>query len=58
MAGSGPIPTSPVYATDEHVYVRARGDYITLSTASERLAYGNDGVFAVKSSRGPYRPRP
>lgn len=46
MAGNAPLNTSPVYIADEHLWVRARGDYITLATASEQLAFGTDGAFA------------
>jgi hypothetical protein len=46
MDGNGPIPTRPWYATDELIAVRARGDYVTLSSSLEQLAYGTDGVFA------------
>lgn len=44
MAGNQPVSTSPVFASDEMVAIRARGDFVTLTTASEQLAAGNDGV--------------
>jgi hypothetical protein len=46
MAGNGPINTNPVYATDETVWIRSRGDFASLSNSSEQLAFGNDGAIA------------
>lgn len=43
MPNNQPISTMPVYASDELVAIRARGDYINLSAQSEQLAFGNDG---------------
>lgn len=43
--GNGPVPTSPVWATDEEVAIRATGDYVTLAPAWQLLAYGTDGYF-------------
>lgn len=47
MAGHGPLITVPNFATDEHVAIQARGDYITLSPKWQTLAEGNDGSFAA-----------
>jgi hypothetical protein len=41
-----PSATSPVYATDEDIAVRAGGDFITLCPPWQQMAYGTDGVFA------------
>jgi hypothetical protein len=41
-----PSTTTPVYATDEDIAVRAGGDFITLAPAWQQMAAGVDGVFA------------
>jgi hypothetical protein len=41
-----PSQTTPVYATDEDLAVRAGGDFIALCPAWQQMAYGTDGVFA------------
>jgi hypothetical protein len=40
-----PESTTPVYATDEDIAVRAGGDFITLCPSWQQMAYGTDGVF-------------
>lgn len=40
-----PAQTTPVYATDEDVAVRAGTDYIVLAPTSQVMASGSDGVF-------------
>ena len=40
-----PPQTTPVYATDEDIAVRAGGDFITLCPAWQQMAYGTDGAF-------------
>ena len=44
-----PEQTSPVYATDEDIAVRAGGDFITLCPNWQQMAYGTDGLFAPGS---------
>jgi hypothetical protein len=41
-----PEQTSPVFATDEDIAVRAGGDFITLCPGWQQMAYGTDGDFA------------
>jgi hypothetical protein len=41
-----PAQTTPVYATDEDVLVKASGDFVTLAPAWQCMAKGTDGVFA------------
>jgi hypothetical protein len=41
-----PEQTSPVYATDEDIAVRAGGDFIMLCPSWQQMAYGTDGYFA------------
>jgi hypothetical protein len=45
-SASLPTQTSPVYATDEDLVVRAGGDFVTLCPAWQQMAAGNDGFFA------------
>jgi len=40
-----PEQTSPVYATDEDIAVRAGGDWFLLCPAWQQMAAGNDGFF-------------
>ena len=40
-----PSQTTPVYATDEDIAVRAAGDFVTLCPQWQQMAYGADGVF-------------
>src|SRR5271165_1749378 len=40
-----PETTTPVYATDEDILVRASGDFVTLAPAWQRMAAGTDGYF-------------
>jgi hypothetical protein len=42
-----PTQTTPVYATDEDIAVRAGGDFVTLCPLWQQMAYGVDGVFAA-----------
>ena len=49
MAGNGPINTTPVYATSECVWIRARGDFATLTGASDQVAFGTDGAIAANA---------
>lgn len=44
-----PEQTSPVYATDEDVAVRAGGDYVALCPPWQQMALGFDGAFAAGS---------
>jgi hypothetical protein len=44
MPNTQPISTTPVYATDELIQIRARGDYMNLTQSTDQLAYGNDGI--------------
>jgi hypothetical protein len=44
-----PEQTSPVYATDEDIAVRAGGDFITLCPSWQQMAYGIDGFFSPGS---------
>ncbi len=44
-----PEQTSPVYATDEDVAVRAGGDFVVLCPPWQQSAQGTDGVFAAGS---------
>jgi hypothetical protein len=46
MNGNGPENTFPLYASDEKVFIRSRGDFANLTNASEQLAAGNDGIIA------------
>jgi hypothetical protein len=41
-----PAQTTPVYATDEDIAVRAGGDFVTLCPAWQCMASGVDGSFA------------
>jgi hypothetical protein len=41
-----PESTTPVYATDEDIAVRAGGDFVTLCPSWQQMAAGSDGVFA------------
>lgn len=43
--GNNPIATSPVYASDEKIFVRARGDFQALAGPHEQFASGIDGYF-------------
>lgn len=49
MPNNQPVSTVPVFCSDEKLAIRARGDYMNLSTSSEQLAYGNDGVITLGS---------
>jgi hypothetical protein len=40
-----PESTTPVYATDEDLLVKATGDFVALSPSWQRMAKGADGVF-------------
>ena len=42
-----PTQTTPVYATDEDVCVRAGGDFVTLCPSWQCQAAGNDGVLST-----------
>jgi hypothetical protein len=44
-----PAQTTPVFATDEDIAVRAGGDFITLCPGWQQMAYGIDGAFAAGS---------
>jgi hypothetical protein len=44
-----PELTSPVYATDEDILVKASGDFITLAPAWQCMARGTDGYFNAAS---------
>jgi hypothetical protein len=44
-----PEQTTPVYATDEDIAVRAGGDFITLCPAWQQMAFGTDGYFSSGS---------
>jgi hypothetical protein len=44
-----PESTTPFYATDEDIAVRAGGDFVTLCPIWQQMATGNDGVL----SQGP-----
>jgi hypothetical protein len=44
-----PPQTTPVYATDEDIAVRAGADFITLCPIWQQMAAGADGVFAAGS---------
>jgi hypothetical protein len=41
-----PAQTTPVYASDEDIAVRAGGDFVTLCPQWQSMAYGTDGVFS------------
>src|SRR5262245_31103195 len=41
-----PAQTTPVFATDEDILVKASGDFVTLAPAWQCMARGSDGVFA------------
>ena len=41
-----PEVTTPVYATDEDIAVRAGGDFVTLCPSWQQMAAGTDGVFS------------
>jgi hypothetical protein len=41
-----PAQTSPVYATDEDILVKASGDFVTLAPPWQTMAKGTDGAFA------------
>lgn len=45
MAGNGPQPTTPDWASDEMMAIQAGGDFITLCPAWQTWARGTDGVF-------------
>ena len=40
-----PALTTPVYATDEDILVKASGDFVTLAPSWQCMARGTDGVF-------------
>src|SRR5271166_1548995 len=42
-----PTQTTPVYATDEDVAVRAGGDFVTLCPQWQQMAAGNDGTLSI-----------
>jgi hypothetical protein len=42
-----PPQTTPVYATDEDIAVRAGGDFVTLCPLWQQMATGADGVLSV-----------
>jgi hypothetical protein len=44
-----PAATTPVYATDEDIAVRATGDFITLCPSWQQMAYGTDGFFSANA---------
>jgi hypothetical protein len=44
-----PAQLTTVYATDESIAIRASGDFSILCPDWQKLAYGNDGVFAAGS---------
>lgn len=44
-----PSQTTPTYATDEDVAVRAGGDFVTLCPAWQQMANGVDGAFAANA---------
>ena len=44
-----PETTSPVYATDEDIAVRAGGDFVTLCPPWQQMAAGVDGFFSSGS---------
>ena len=44
-----PEQTTPAYATDEDIAVRAGGDFTTLSPNWQQMAYGTDGFFSPGS---------
>lgn len=44
-----PDQTTPVYASDEDIAVRAGGDFVTLCPAWQKMAAGNDGFFSPSS---------
>jgi hypothetical protein len=44
-----PTQTSPVFATDEDIAVRAGGDFVVLCPQWQQMASGSDGVFAPGS---------
>jgi hypothetical protein len=46
MAQNSPLWTSPLYATDEHVAIRATADFPVLCPAWQTLASGSDGVIS------------
>jgi hypothetical protein len=41
-----PELTTPVYATDEDILVKASGDFVTLAPSWQCMSRGNDGSFA------------
>lgn len=49
MAGNGPINTSPLFASDETLVGRLRGDFWSMATGADTLAAGTDGTFAADS---------
>jgi hypothetical protein len=49
-SASLPTQTTPVYATDEDIAVRAGGDFVTLCPAWQQMAAGNDGYFLAAGS--------
>ena len=44
-----PESTTPVYATDEDIAVRAGGDFITLCPSWQQMAFGTDGYFQANN---------
>jgi hypothetical protein len=42
-----PELTTPVYATDEDILVKASGDFVTLAPAWQCMSKGTDGVFTT-----------
>ena len=45
-----PAQTSPVYATDEDIFVKASGDFMTLAPSWQCMAKGTDGVFRFRDA--------
>ncbi len=45
LSASLPEQTTPVYATDEDIAVRAGGDWFLLCPSWQQMAYGSDGYF-------------
>lgn len=46
MAGNGPQITQPLYASDEQIAIRCRGDYPVLCPSWQDMGSASDGVFA------------
>lgn len=47
MSGNGPTPTSPLFATDEHIAMYAMADYHVLCPKWGCMAEGRDGTMAM-----------